>query len=164
MCWLKLHEDDWVGGVQDVMYLEGWNTQIVLSLSLSLAVFFTHQEKNFNFEKSHLDFTLFYSAHPHFIWVLLCVNYFHISFSLVEKFLILYFMLNLHFFKKIKAIYLVFVDMACFQGLFFCPDATSLLLHNFCIYHIDAPGHEVSMDISLNSACIFFFQYCFAFW
>nr|CAN68782.1 hypothetical protein VITISV_018992 [Vitis vinifera] len=32
--------------------------------------------------------------------------------------------------------------MSCFQGLFFCPDAASLLLHNFCIYHIDAPGHE----------------------
>lgn len=32
---------------------------------------------------------------------------------------------------------------ACFQGLFFCPDAASLLLHNFCIYHIDAPGHEL---------------------
>ncbi|RWR77712.1 pollen-specific protein SF21 [Cinnamomum micranthum f. kanehirae] len=33
--------------------------------------------------------------------------------------------------------------MACFQGLFFCPDAASLLLHNFCIYHVDAPGHEL---------------------
>ncbi|XP_010041425.1 protein NDL1 isoform X1 [Eucalyptus grandis] len=33
--------------------------------------------------------------------------------------------------------------VSCFQGLFFCPDAASLLLHNFCIYHIDAPGHEV---------------------
>ncbi|XP_043698209.1 protein NDL2-like isoform X2 [Telopea speciosissima] len=33
--------------------------------------------------------------------------------------------------------------MSCFQGLFFCPDAASLLLHNFCIYHIDAPGHEL---------------------
>ncbi|KAK9083872.1 hypothetical protein Scep_030343 [Stephania cephalantha] len=32
--------------------------------------------------------------------------------------------------------------MSCFQGLFFCPDAASVLLHNFCIYHIDAPGHE----------------------
>lgn len=32
--------------------------------------------------------------------------------------------------------------MSCFQGLFFCPDAASLLLHNFCVYHIDAPGHE----------------------
>ncbi|KAJ4719629.1 Pollen-specific protein SF21 [Melia azedarach] len=34
----------------------------------------------------------------------------------------------------------------CFQGLFFCPDAASLLLHNFCIYHIDAPGHELGAD------------------
>ncbi|XP_043690882.1 protein NDL2-like isoform X2 [Telopea speciosissima] len=34
-------------------------------------------------------------------------------------------------------------SMACFQGLFFCPEAASLLLHNFCIYHIEAPGHEL---------------------
>ncbi|XP_042491471.1 protein NDL1-like isoform X2 [Macadamia integrifolia] len=34
-------------------------------------------------------------------------------------------------------------SMSCFQGLFFCPDAASLLLHNFCIYHIEAPGHEL---------------------
>ncbi|KAH9761539.1 protein NDL2 [Citrus sinensis] len=32
--------------------------------------------------------------------------------------------------------------MSCFQGLFFCPEACSLLLHNFCIYHINPPGHE----------------------
>ncbi|XP_044462888.1 protein NDL2-like isoform X2 [Mangifera indica] len=32
--------------------------------------------------------------------------------------------------------------MSCFQGLFFCPEACSLLLHNFCIYHISPPGHE----------------------
>ncbi|KAK8550422.1 hypothetical protein V6N13_118941 [Hibiscus sabdariffa] len=31
---------------------------------------------------------------------------------------------------------------SCFQGLFFCPEASSLLLHNFCIYHISPPGHE----------------------
>lgn len=37
--------------------------------------------------------------------------------------------------------------MSCFQGLFFCPEAASLLLHNFCIYHIDAPGHELGADI-----------------
>lgn len=46
--------------------------------------------------------------------------------------------------------------MSCFQGLFFCSDAASLLLHNFCIYHIDAPGHElgaavISSDIPLLS-------------
>jgi len=35
-------------------------------------------------------------------------------------------------------------DMSCFQGLLFCPEAASLLLHNFCIYHISPPGHEVS--------------------
>ncbi|CAN4097526.1 unnamed protein product [Withania somnifera] len=34
-------------------------------------------------------------------------------------------------------------DMSCFQGLFFCPEAASLLLHNFCIYHISPPGHEL---------------------
>jgi hypothetical protein len=41
------------------------------------------------------------------------------------------------------------VDMSCFQGLFFCPEAASLLLHNFCIYHITPQGHEVSRDGSL---------------
>jgi Ndr family len=34
-------------------------------------------------------------------------------------------------------------DMSCFQGLLFCQEAASLLLHNFCIYHISPPGHEV---------------------
>ncbi|KAB1219740.1 Pollen-specific protein SF21 [Morella rubra] len=33
--------------------------------------------------------------------------------------------------------------VSCFQGLFFCPEACSLLLHNFCIYHISPPGHEL---------------------
>ncbi|VAH73409.1 unnamed protein product [Triticum turgidum subsp. durum] len=33
--------------------------------------------------------------------------------------------------------------MSCFQGLFFCPEASSLLLHNFCIYHITPQGHEL---------------------
>ncbi|KAM7512959.1 hypothetical protein LguiB_011834 [Lonicera macranthoides] len=33
--------------------------------------------------------------------------------------------------------------MSCFQGLFFCPEAASLLLHNFCVYHISPPGHEL---------------------
>ncbi|XP_058074062.1 protein NDL1-like isoform X4 [Magnolia sinica] len=33
--------------------------------------------------------------------------------------------------------------MSCFQGLFFCPEASSLLLHNFCIYHISPPGHAL---------------------
>ncbi|KAF5796591.1 hypothetical protein HanRHA438_Chr00c10g0848361 [Helianthus annuus] len=32
--------------------------------------------------------------------------------------------------------------MLCFQGLFFCPEVASLLLHNFCIYHIGPPGCE----------------------
>ncbi|KAL7182466.1 hypothetical protein ACSBR1_041213 [Camellia fascicularis] len=35
--------------------------------------------------------------------------------------------------------------MSCFQGLFFCPEAASLLLHNFCIYHISPPGHELGV-------------------
>uniref|UniRef100_A0A6N2LZW2 Uncharacterized protein n=1 Tax=Salix viminalis TaxID=40686 RepID=A0A6N2LZW2_SALVM len=38
-------------------------------------------------------------------------------------------------------------SMTCFQGLLFSPDSASLLLHNFCIYHIDAPGHEVSVAV-----------------
>ncbi|XP_030958086.1 protein NDL2-like [Quercus lobata] len=42
--------------------------------------------------------------------------------------------------------------MSCFRGLFFCPDAASLLLHNFCIYHIDAPGHEVGADVISSDA------------
>ncbi|CAN1217434.1 Protein NDL1 [Linum perenne] len=33
--------------------------------------------------------------------------------------------------------------MSCFQELLFCPEACSLLLHNFCIYHINPPGHEM---------------------
>ncbi|KAM0932547.1 putative alpha/Beta hydrolase [Dioscorea sansibarensis] len=46
--------------------------------------------------------------------------------------------------------------MSCFQGLFFCPEAASLLLHNFCIYNIDPPGHElgaapISPDIPVPS-------------
>lgn len=41
--------------------------------------------------------------------------------------------------------------MSCFRGLFFCQEAASILLHNFCIYHIDAPGHELGADaISTN--------------
>jgi hypothetical protein len=40
--------------------------------------------------------------------------------------------------------------MSCFQGLFFCPEAASLLLHNFCIYHISPPGHEVCNSTDLN--------------
>ncbi|MFS7973377.1 putative alpha/Beta hydrolase [Helianthus anomalus] len=31
---------------------------------------------------------------------------------------------------------ILWTNMLCFQGLFFCPEAASLLLHNFCIYHI----------------------------
>lgn len=46
--------------------------------------------------------------------------------------------------------------LSCFQGLFFTPEAASLLLHNFCIYHITPPGHEfgaapISMDLPLPS-------------
>ncbi|KAI8547130.1 hypothetical protein RHMOL_Rhmol07G0171300 [Rhododendron molle] len=36
---------------------------------------------------------------------------------------------------------------SCFQGLFCCPEAFSLLLHNFCIYHISPPGHEFGAAI-----------------
>ncbi|KAK2968004.1 hypothetical protein RJ640_009213 [Escallonia rubra] len=37
--------------------------------------------------------------------------------------------------------------MSCFQGLFLCPEAFSLLLHNFCIYHISPPGHELGAAV-----------------
>ncbi|KAF5936105.1 hypothetical protein HYC85_027234 [Camellia sinensis] len=37
--------------------------------------------------------------------------------------------------------------VSCFQGLFFCPDVFSLLLHNFCIYHISPPGHELGAAV-----------------
>ncbi|KAM7507543.1 hypothetical protein LguiA_017996 [Lonicera macranthoides] len=37
--------------------------------------------------------------------------------------------------------------MSCFEGLFSCPEAFSLLLHNFCIYHISPPGHELGASI-----------------
>lgn len=41
--------------------------------------------------------------------------------------------------------------MSCFQGLFFCPEAASLLLHNFCVYHITPQGHELgAAPISSN--------------
>lgn len=30
----------------------------------------------------------------------------------------------------------------CFQGMFMGAEPSSLLLTNFCVYHIDAPGHE----------------------
>lgn len=47
-------------------------------------------------------------------------------------------------------------DMSCFQGLFFCPEACSLLLHNFCIYHINPPGHEVcNLIAGLHSMLVF---------
>ncbi|KAH0453970.1 hypothetical protein IEQ34_018294 [Dendrobium chrysotoxum] len=53
--------------------------------------------------------------------------------------------------------------MSCFQGLFFTPEAASLLLHNFCIYHITPPGHEVSHlvlpPLSFHSNVVIF---CFA--
>ena len=48
----------------------------------------------------------------------------------------------------------IIADVSCFQGLLFCPDAASLLLHNFCIYHIDAPGHEVGITIIPSTATL----------
>jgi len=44
--------------------------------------------------------------------------------------------------------------MSFFQGMFFFPEVASLLFHNFCIYHIDAPGHElgataISSDVAI---------------
>ncbi|CAI9773138.1 unnamed protein product [Fraxinus pennsylvanica] len=37
--------------------------------------------------------------------------------------------------------------MSCFQGLFLCPEAFSLLIHNFCIYHLSPPGHELEAAV-----------------
>ncbi|CAA0838402.1 N-MYC downregulated-like 2 [Striga hermonthica] len=37
--------------------------------------------------------------------------------------------------------------MSCFEGLFFCPEAFSLFLHNFCIYHISPRGHELGAAV-----------------
>ncbi|KAL6547526.1 Protein ndl2 [Orobanche hederae] len=39
--------------------------------------------------------------------------------------------------------------MSCFQGLFFCPEAFSPFLHNFCIYHICPPGHELGAAVDV---------------
>jgi len=56
--------------------------------------------------------------------------------------------------------YLAWTDMSCFQGLLFCPEAASLQLHNFCIYHINPQGHEVS-----NGGSIFVMRCAwFVFW
>ncbi|XP_057776016.1 protein NDL2-like isoform X2 [Salvia miltiorrhiza] len=38
--------------------------------------------------------------------------------------------------------------VSCFQGLFSCPEAFSLLLQNFCIYHISPPGHEIGAAVA----------------
>ncbi len=45
-----------------------------------------------------------------------------------------------HFFGFVS-----FADVSCFEGLFSYPEASSVLYHNFCIYHVDALGHEVSI-------------------
>lgn len=54
-------------------------------------------------------------------------------------------------------LFIIGADMSCFQGLFFCPEAASLLLHNFCVYHISPPGHEVCELVKLSA----FDFYCF---
>lgn len=38
--------------------------------------------------------------------------------------------------------------MSCFQGLFLCPEAAFLFFDHFCIYHINAPGHELGAAAS----------------
>ncbi|MFS7903979.1 putative alpha/Beta hydrolase [Helianthus anomalus] len=43
--------------------------------------------------------------------------------------------------------------MLCFQGLFFCPEAASLLLHNFCIYHISPPGMRSLLQLGAAAVC-----------
>ncbi|KAL3818964.1 hypothetical protein ACJIZ3_004869 [Penstemon smallii] len=47
--------------------------------------------------------------------------------------------------------------ISCFQGLLFCPEAFSLLVHNFCIYHISPPGHELGAAVAASdelSLCV----------
>ncbi|PWA80396.1 protein arginine N-methyltransferase 1 [Artemisia annua] len=39
---------------------------------------------------------------------------------------------------------------SCFQGLFMAPESASLLLHNFCIYHISPPGHQIKYSERVN--------------
>lgn len=41
-------------------------------------------------------------------------------------------------------------DLACFEGLFSFPEATSVLYHNFCIYHVDPPGHQVGLSLIIT--------------
>lgn len=50
----------------------------------------------------------------------------------------------------LRVLLICWSDMSCFQGLFFWPEAASMLLHNFCIYHICPPGHEVCNLVHLN--------------
>ncbi|KAL3645964.1 Protein ndl2 [Castilleja foliolosa] len=38
--------------------------------------------------------------------------------------------------------------MSCYQGLFYCPEAFTLFLHNFCIYHISPLGHELGAAVA----------------
>jgi pimeloyl-ACP methyl ester carboxylesterase len=40
--------------------------------------------------------------------------------------------------------------LSCFEGLFSCPEASSVLFHNFCIFHIDPPGHETGAPESAS--------------
>ncbi|KAK4485900.1 hypothetical protein RD792_008551, partial [Penstemon davidsonii] len=47
--------------------------------------------------------------------------------------------------------------ISCFQGFFFCPEAFSLLVHNFCVYHISPPGHELGAAVAASdelSLCV----------
>ncbi|KAF6145344.1 hypothetical protein GIB67_016805 [Kingdonia uniflora] len=45
-------------------------------------------------------------------------------------------------------------NMSCFQGLFFCSETASLLLHNFCMYHISPPGHELGAAAISSDVCV----------
>lgn len=38
--------------------------------------------------------------------------------------------------------------LSCFEGLFSCPEASSVLFFNFCIFHINPPGHEIGASQS----------------
>jgi hypothetical protein len=58
---------------------------------------------------------------------------------------------------------LAWADMSCFQGFFFCPEVASLLLHNFCVYHINPQGHEVSDvgSIPVTRCVVSVFRVCY---
>lgn len=107
---------------------------------IKVFIFFTHQDlllKKFMQRKSNLNVVL---------WILLEM------FTLLTLFIL--FITDSLIFSFHGRNIAVSSDVSCFQGLLFCPEAYYLLLHNFCIYHISPPGHEVCSFISLNFTTI----------